>query len=161
MPFKIRVDVDSDLINGLKNIAIEVRDKVLDQAITEAAEITVAEARRLAPEETGLLRRSIIRVLRGGSRGSYVIIGPKSNFSGPGPDGRTRVPANYAHLVEFGHAKVKPVKGTSIRKKTATSIGFVPAKPFLRPAIENTRLQVRASLVNSIKAFHAKFGRAA
>jgi hypothetical protein len=60
-----------------------------------------------------------------------------------------RKPANYAHLVEYGHVAVAPVKGSSLRvpKKpragwtAAKAAGWVPAKPFIRPAVVTTTQQ--------------------
>lgn len=56
-----------------------------------------------------------------------------------GPSGRA---GRVAHLVEFGHLQVAPLKGRTIRKGTArdTKNGttHVPPKPFIRPAILNT-----------------------
>lgn len=53
----------------------------------------------------------------------------------------------HAHLVEFGHRLVKG-KNDARKGKKATVIGFVPPKPFFRPAVEATKGQV-------LKQFHA------
>ena len=104
--------------------------------------------------ETGALRRSLGMVLRSqGKRDPYLIIGARrgGSFTSVGPDGRRRVPANYAHLVEFGHITVNPTKGASRRKGTAVEVGRVKARPFLAPAFQRNRLYVRLRLLDFLK----------
>lgn len=75
-------------------------------------------------------------------------------------------PEKYIHLVELGHQSIQgggalsqnregPIpkgfwnsanKDKTIRKGTATVTSFVPPKPFLRPAFESTKEQIKAAI---------------
>lgn len=74
---------------------------------------------------TGLLHRSIgVRVKRYSRSGViYAAVGARRSVVGTTEDGRRIVPANYAHLVEFGTRHSK-------------------AKPFLRPALDHNKNRV-------------------
>jgi hypothetical protein len=79
---------------------------------------------------------------------------------------QTRVPANYAHLVEYGHRIVHGGKmprnvGASFHamitgRKTGTVSGQVAAKPFMRPAFEQGKAEamriVQAELSRGLEA---------
>ncbi len=126
----------------LTNLPAKTEQNVIGVALEAAAKPIVAAAKRIAPKETGALRKSITHALRKYPKKTMVIIGPDRNYyeggkkvkPGQWRKGQDR-PANYAHLVEFGHVKVARKKGTSRRKGTAQEIGFVAARPFLRPAV--------------------------
>lgn len=83
-----------------------------------------------------------------------------------------RRPSNYAHLVEFGHiaanatanaAAKRMVRWTGKEKKRANEAGeslpsagrrvksFVPAKPFLRPAVETTQAEQEAGFYRGLE----------
>jgi HK97 gp10 family phage protein len=84
---------------------------------------------------------------------------------------RRQIPGKYAHLVEYGHRVAKrgtvllregQKLGDAVRnlrfqnaararrglaaRKLGKSVGFVPAKPFLRPAFDGQREQILSSL---------------
>jgi hypothetical protein len=111
-----------------------------------AVQPTVAAARALAPVgETGGLRRSIgfaVRVYRRGGRSVYGIVGPRRGFGVNGTE-----PANYAHLVEYGHAIAVGGRLTRGRRiQLGVLAGTVAARPFLRPAWDATKGQVLKTL---------------
>jgi HK97 gp10 family phage protein len=121
----------------------------------------VAAIKAYAPKRTGALRESIGAIVKTNKRtgDTFAVVGPRRGYYrggaiiGKGADGRgADVPANYAHLVEFGHHAVTPKKGTTRRKKTATSLGFIAAKPFMRPALTASRSAVGDELVKGVKA---------
>lgn len=87
--------------------------------------------RTYCPKETGNLARSIGVVVGYVPKKNvaYAVVGPRRRSAGR--------PTRYAHLVEFGHVAVKPIKGTRRRKGNAKDITFVPPKPFVRPAVQS------------------------
>jgi hypothetical protein len=129
---KIKAKVTSDIVD-LRRFGVEIVADALALALATPGKNLTAAMRMYAPTDTGALRDSIDFTIRNypAKNKAVLIAGPKSRFSRGG-----RRPSKYAHLVEFGHIAVAPAKGTSRRKKTARGISFVPAKPFMRPAVE-------------------------
>lgn len=158
-PGQITLKGDQDVARALRAVGEEIRERAIPQALRAGGRAIVSQARALAPTETGTLKKSLGLVLRG-RRGQqkYVVLGARrgSEFTGVGPDGKKRVPANYAHLVELGHFKVAAVKGTSRRKGTATTIGFVPGQPFLGPALEGSKAEVKAKFIETLGQAQAR-----
>lgn len=141
----------------------QVEKKVIGVALEEAARPIEVAARRLVSVRTGALRRSITHTLRQYKNKSVVIIGPDRDYyeggvrlkKGDSKKGKDR-PANYAHLVEFGHLS-RNAKANALAKKMVAftakeraaarvagralpaagrrTVDFVPARPFLRPAV--------------------------
>lgn len=168
---------DLEIANALVRIPVEMRKTIIPSALRFAGKIIVERARALAPEgflatPAGSLKRAIGLILRRGrDRVPYIVFGARRGFARPverpiligsgGIDQRIRGfvtrradPANYAHLVEFGHFVVRPVRGTSRRKNTSVSADsgrqFVAARPFLRPAIAGSKNEVKARLIQGI-----------
>jgi len=88
------------------------------------------------------LRRRDLRPgeMKASIRKKLVVYKPSGKVVGlVGPSGRAKY---VAHLVEFGHLVVAPIKGTSIRKGTAkvarNGVQRVPPHPFIRPSVLNT-----------------------
>lgn len=114
---------------------------LLADGVQAAAKPVERFAKMLAPRKTGALEKSIGTVVRRPRKSprAYAVVGPLSSYYTNGKKGKgwskgAANPAKYAHLVEYGHIKVAPKKGTSVRKKTAAIAGFVAPQPFLRPA---------------------------
>lgn len=128
--------------------------KVIRPAITKAGRLIAKTAKRLAPKETGLLRKSIASKVKTYKSGSVVaIIGPRIGFKREVTlkrvfriiNGRTvffakpkpeylkmmRNPIPYAHLVEYGTSKTA-------------------AKPFMRPAWDQNKEQIKSLLQREI-----------
>jgi HK97 gp10 family phage protein len=138
----------AELRATLKGLSDDMQQTILGEAVNAAAAPVVRIAKAMAPKRTGALKQSIGSVVRKPkkSANAYAVVGPLRGYYSQGKrlaknaDRRgADQPANYAHLVEFGHVKVKPVKGSTIKRKRkdwkpATTVGFVPPKPFLRPA---------------------------
>jgi len=97
--------------------------KAIRTALAKAATPMVREVKRNAPVQTGALKRSIGRKTE--TRGQLIRLrlGPKADYVGPG----NRRPVRYAHLVELGHGGPGPA----------------PAKPFMRPALQAKREEVK------------------
>jgi HK97 gp10 family phage protein len=126
-----------------------IAQKVLGSSARFAMTPVIKEARRRVPVEHGVLRKSLgsrLRKYRGGDT-VFVAVGPRNGFRDP-QTGQN--PVNYAHLVEFGtgpHA----IRG----KKGVLKIGGLVIRggvhhpgarpqPFLRPALDTQRREVRA-----------------
>jgi len=106
----VGLDIGPEFLAGITRA-----DKAVDSAVTDALSIAAMEAanaaRQRAPYKTGTLRRSI-QVIEQGPR--EVAVG-------------SRVP--YAARIEFGFAG----------RDSLGRLYNQPAKPYLRPAIEETR----------------------
>jgi len=153
----------NELSAALRGISDEVRAFVLQEGLTEAAQPVLVAAKRFAKrsERTGALRESLtVKVKNYPADGKAVaLVGADKNYYRKGKKvskisasvlGADR-PSNYAHLVEFGHHAVAPKKGKTIRKKTATVTGWVPPKPFLRPALMTTQSEQAAGFFKGIE----------
>lgn len=110
------------LNDALQMLDDRVARKLALKALRKAGRVIVKEARLRAPKRTGRLKKSIrLRSKKRRKRGSpAVVVGATTD-------------APYAHLVERGHVQVV---GTGDNKR---EIGFVPARPFLRPAFDTKR----------------------
>lgn len=136
---RFQITGQTEIAKALRGISAELRKDAAAHAMEQAVQPVVDAARNLAPVgDTGGLRRSIGFLIRKYRRGLVVfgVIGPRRGFGVPDPSlktGRTE-PANYAHLVEYGHA----IHGDAA--------GWVEAHPFLRPAWDATKAKVEKLL---------------
>lgn len=150
----------------LKDLPPSVESRVMGDAVQVATKPIVQAARSNAPVDTGALRRSITSVVRRYPRAGKIvgIIGPSKDFFQSGKrlkktanrQGADR-PANYAHLVEFGHLsalgtgrRAKDAKGKSVRKGTLDAVSFIMPRPFLRPAVMIGAPMASAALANGV-----------
>jgi HK97 gp10 family phage protein len=122
-----------------KNIDL-ISEETLDEAAYAGAEIVKRDAKARAPVDTGDLQNSIDILRKEKSKDpkkkAAYQIGPRYK-SKKNPDG-----VNYGLLVEFGH--------------TTKSGKTVPAKPYLRPAIDNNRGKVMSVV---LQKFYDALGR--
>lgn len=122
------------VLNGLPE---DVRREVLATTMGKAGAHVARKMRDKAPRVTGALAKSISYVVRKYGKGerTIAVVGPNRKYVTK--DGAR--PANYAHLVEFGHrvAKGGALDRLDGRGKAGTGKlgGFVPAKPFMRPGL--------------------------
>lgn len=147
----------------LSNLPAVTEKKVVGVALEKAAGPIERAAKRLAAKDTGALRASITHTLRQYPKKTVVIIGPDRGYYEGGKragKGQARAgmdrPSNYAHLIEFGHltrnAKANATAkkfvahtakeiaaanaaGRSLPSAGRRTVDFVPARPFLRPAV--------------------------
>lgn len=106
------------LNNALKNLPQAVERKLAMKALRKGARVILKEAKARAPVRRGTLKKSLA-----------IRTPPRQTKSAPRIlVGATR-DAPHAHLVEFGHAIVV----------ADGAVGFVAAKPFLRPAFETRK----------------------
>lgn len=153
-----------DMLAGLP---ASVESRVMGDAVGIAARPIVSAAKAKAPVRSGALRRSIVAVVKRYPKAGKImaLIGPDKSYYGngrrlkAGADRRgSNRPANYAHLVEFGHhsaagsgAKLAATKGKSIRKGTLAAASFVRAQPFLRPAVLTAGPQAERDLAGGVE----------
>lgn len=98
------------------------------QALAKACEIVVKAAKRNAPKDTGLLRRSI----------AYRVV-----KDGDGLVGQVGTNVHYAIHVEYGHR-------TRASKNRVGSIRYVPGVYFLTRALRENRNKVRGIIVEEM-----------
>lgn len=138
---RFQITGQTEISKALQGLASAVQKKVAMEAMEEAVQPVVVVARLLAPVgETGRLRDSIGFAVRQYRRGqvTYGVIGARRGFGVTSADGSRTDPANYAHLVEYGHA----VAGDAV--------AYVDPHPFLRPAWEATKARVLVILGQAI-----------
>ena len=160
-----------------------VSDKMLKAGLTEVAEAggerILEIAKGLCPVgDTGALKESLevsVRLYQDNNL-ALALIGPLADYEVRLPGVGVAIPANYAHLVEFGHRiishesaqtrewkQAQSQRSSAYKHKTtsraaemtlnALSSGFVEANPFMRPAMDAGKqrafdaMAVRAELV--------------
>lgn len=157
-----------ELSAALQGIPRDLRTQVLAVAVKKAAAPVVRAAKQFAQRSrrTGALQKSITSTVRKYKNDgvAVAVIGPDKAYYGDGKrlkKGADRTgadkPANYAHLVEFGHlsragtgTNVATAKGTSRRKGTFEAQSFILPQPFMRPALASTAGVVRGELIKGI-----------
>jgi HK97 gp10 family phage protein len=136
---RFQITGQTELAKALQGLPARVRVEVAMEAMSKAVQPVVDAAKALAPVgETGALRESIGFAVRQYKKGriTFGVVGARRGFGVPDPGSSTGTtePANYAHLVEYGHA----VAGDAGN--------YVEAQPFLRPAWDMTAPTVLALL---------------
>lgn len=177
-----RLDGGKELARLLHQVGKKESKKIIRKAIRMAAKPMIKTARQLVPRETGLLRASLGVNVKAYRRGGTItaVIGPRLDFKSKlassqrrakltrkgvkvfsvavGNTGN-RIPANYAHLVEYGtqrhhvraFADVKgrprsnpsrglPIGGGQYRQRVGL---FARPKPFMRPAFDRNKANSR------------------
>lgn len=140
---RITVTGQEAIARALDSLPPKLQKRALRRGVTKMARRIRGRARELVAVETGALKKAlafrVYRLKRGDGYGA--VIGPVRDAPGKPPRYRRGVvrgkkglrlarkgeqatsyrnPVNYAHLVELGHRSA-------------------PAKPFLRPALDQTR----------------------
>lgn len=162
--FKI-VKGTAALSSALLGLGEAMRATILEAGVKRLCAPVLVAAKRYAKrsERTGALRGSLtVKTINYKASGKAVgLVGPdRAYYRGGKKTGKLGAlfgadrPANYAHLVEFGHHVVAPISGTSRRKKNAVpaknGATWVPAKPFIRPALATTGAQQEAEFFRGI-----------
>jgi HK97 gp10 family phage protein len=144
-------------------LSSRMQNEIAMASVYAAAQIIVPAAAALAPSETGALRASIGVVLRRYPRAkrTLAVVGALRGLNHT----EGREPANYAHLVEFGHRvahkKTGKLKRAKIGENSDAPHGQIDAKPFLRPAWEaHKQIALDALKAEFYKRVDAAAGRA-
>ena len=137
------------LRNGMKNSAVR-------PAVKFALTPVVQEARRRAPKDTGLLKKSIGKLVKTDRRGILGLVGPRVGDKyripvGKTRDGKTRYknPSKYAHFVELGTKR--GVKATNFLRDSMLNNKALVIKRLGSKIAENIPKIVRRHQVKQIK----------
>lgn len=132
MALRFQITGTTEIAKALQGLPSRVGKEAAMAAMEKAVAPLVLEAKQQAIPSirTGGLFRSIGFAIRQYKRGlvTFGVVGARRGFgveSDAHDTGKTE-PANYAHLVEYGHA----IEGDAT--------GWVEAKPFMRPAWDAT-----------------------
>lgn len=132
MKVKVSVEGQRQIVRRLNVITDEVARTHLEAATLEGAEVIRKAIEDKAPKESGFLKSHILKEVdfKNTRRNKATInIGPHKD-------------AFYALFVEFGHALVRG---------TRKVIGNVPPHPFMRPAFDESKRNVRQTILLSLK----------
>jgi hypothetical protein len=155
----------------LNRMLLRLPDEMLNDVLKKSTKSSATKIRRDARKaidtqditDTKLLRDSLSVKVKANKRLGTIRarVWPNKRIQGVGPDGRKRVPYYYAHLVEFGYRV--SVGGTLDRanvrhktKRTGTVRGHVPARPFLRPALDRNRATINREFDAKVRKFMVK-----
>jgi len=134
MSVTIRIDGFDILKRKLRALG-DVAADTLEEAVLAGAKIIQEDASRRAPRRTGKLSQSI-----------GIEVGDKTRDKVAVDVGPTKE-AFYGKFVEMGHALVR-----GRRKAEKRVIGYVPPKPFLRPAFDTNIAAVKRAVASTLKA---------
>ena len=126
-----------ELDRKLRKLGDKVHRRVSRQAVNAAATPVVRAARSKAPSESGTLRKSLGKKVATFKKTATVaaIVGARKSVTGT-HKGKSRKPSRYAHLVEKGHIDEQG--------------NHVGAKPFLRPALDDTQGQAMDAMAKKL-----------
>ena len=128
------------------------------RSIRKASRPFIAAARRNLKSrgavDTGTLYKSIKAVVRTYPGRVVVVMGPERKTVTI--NGKKKNAANYASLVEFGHRMVRggtlPREGKRrTHRHAGRQVGTVRAKPFMRPAWMQTRVQAQMIMASEMR----------
>lgn len=144
MGWRIEITGFEELIKALDRIDDTLSKQVTRQCVKAAGEVVAARAKQLCPvgnpaDKADLkpLRDTIGVEVRNYDRRALAVVGPEY------PAGA------HGHLVEYGHAEVLWGVRTGRR---------VPAKPFMRPAFDETQTAQKAAMEDVVAAAIRELG---
>lgn len=129
MGYSVKIQGVPQLIGKLTKLQKEI-NKVNRKALNRAGTVLLKGVRANVPVDKGDLKESLTKKIY---KGSMVIVGADGSYVGA--DGEK--PANYDHLVEYGHIS-----------KDGTQ---VPAEPFIRTAWEECAGQAQKMYEDALK----------
>lgn len=141
-----KIGLEDHHLDLLSKFELADRGLGLSKALRKAANVVAKRAKELCPKpgypgddpSKKPLRDTIGVVVREYMTAIVIYVGPQY------PAGA------HGHLIEFGHHLVLFGVETSI---------FVAAKPFMRPAADETKSEQIQAITNSLQSDLAKFGR--
>lgn len=134
-----------EVTQAFEEMTTRVQNKVLRYALRKGANLMRDEARALAPNDTGNLKKAIISAASRSSDRNIIMYKVKIKSRPYMKDGVKKDPAVYATPLEMGHLVVGRGKGLKGGKNSkakqradmkGSGVKFVPPKPFLRPAFD-------------------------
>lgn len=170
---------ERDTLRALRGLSDRFRKAAVRNAVRKGARPMLRAAKRRAPVEYGFTKKSLGTRVKTFRDGNVVAVtgprrGPKFVYSAQRRPIRLkdksvvsitryqvkRVPANTAHLVEFGVAPhrlgegVRRGRGAALRGRTNEQAGAehpgMPARPFLRPAFAESRREAQAIVAREL-----------
>ena len=132
---------DKELDRAFQQLPDRVQRKVARQAVSAALTPMVKAAKRLAPKDEGLLKKSIgkkVKTYRNNGV-TWGAVGARSGFKTV-IDGKVHDPRKIIHLVEFG-AKAHVIKP---KARKALSVDGQARAIVHHPGTEGTRFMIRA-----------------
>ena len=125
----IHIEGATTAVQSLKELEFAARRRVVSAAVRASNAVIVREAKKLAPEDTGLLKRSIrgsVKMDRASGRVYGSIRAKRSSAQKKKAKEGDKNPARYAHLVIGG------TKPHSIQKGDETAMLALPGGWFTR-----------------------------
>ena len=135
---EVKITGNEEIDRVFRGLPKQLQDKILQDAHAQSLKITIDKAKLIAPEgPTGNLIDSLgIIKARGKGRSELGLV-----MGGPRRGGKNK--GYHGHLVEYGHSTRKE-HGKYGQKAR------VDEKPFMEPAWEQTKDQVRESIAVNI-----------
>ena len=140
-----------DIENVMKGLPEEFSIRRKRTILKKGLQPFINNAIQRAPKKTGDLKLSIdTKTFR--NNPNYVFGGviTKKKIKIGGSVGREEVDAFYAKFIEYGYTHIAwPQKGETIRRSSISRdrLKEIQPKPFLRPAWESTKRQVRSMTI--------------
>ncbi|MDR0608738.1 MAG: HK97 gp10 family phage protein [Planctomycetaceae bacterium] len=139
----------------LKALPYIFRTSAINKAIEKSNKLLVSAVQQRAPVETGILKKSIISIIRTYRKGKFAVgvVGPDKDYGGyvimkkdsqksfkkaqKGASGGKgyRKPVKYAHLMEGGTGKRET--------KDGKNRGRVTPRPFMQPSLDSLKQQIQ------------------
>lgn len=142
-----RISGAGDILSAIDELADDFRKGGEQNVLRAAGRVieSAAKANASHSQRTGQLAKSIglkvKKVKRGPDRGNYTVrVGARTGFATVIMEGgkpKRTDPVRYAHFVEYGTSKI-------------------PAKPFIRPAVESTKEEVVSVMAKALEKHIAR-----
>lgn len=142
------------LQRGLGRLAQRVSREIAHKAVTAAIQPVVRDARVLARQRTGMLRRAIGYVVRYYDRSQITVgvVGVREDFRGT-HGGKEIAPGRYANLEERGRRSVHVIRKRVLSDGTTIfgrSVGSAEGSHFMERAWHKNRLAVERIMAGVI-----------
>jgi HK97 gp10 family phage protein len=168
MGIGVRMTLKTSAVQALARKLNEVDRKAARKAVRVGVgygtKAVLDTAKSLVPRDTGLLRKSLGRLIKTYRAGKVMagIVGPRKSFVVTLPNGKRMRASKYAHLVELGRREVVPKKKRVLADKAGgvfygERVRAVPPRPFMRPAWERHRAKIPWLLVRALNGALREF----
>lgn len=145
---KVELEGLADIVQVLNEVEQGVRNRVLRKAFRAYGRQIIKPAKRAAPVRSRALRRSIGQKIATYKSGTMVlVVGPRRGVTAE-HEGRRVVPANYAHLVEFGTQRSR---ATPFMRQAAVAARSEGVRNFSRKIREELPKEVEKAVARRLK----------
>jgi HK97 gp10 family phage protein len=162
-----------ELIKALREADKKIAKRAMNKSVREATKPILKDAKAGVAVDTKTLKKALgtkVKVYKGGA-GAVGLVGIRKDKKGKPVKHKRKVgtnskgedvyrdPVKYAHMVEFGTKPHTVAKGDMLarkgRKHRERQIGKkhpgAKPQPFLRPALDKNKGQVKATMVRVLK----------